>query len=110
VRTEPQPRVASQARQPRAESQNPVGIRWTRLTTRRWLRLPHASVSGSVSGSESKKKWSLRFDPELELELELELDPDPDPDADADPDPDADAELANLNSIPNGNRFGAAMS
>ncbi len=68
--------------------------------------MPHAS--GSVSGSESKTKWSLLFDldlePELELGLGLELG------LDADPDPDADAELANLNSIPNGNRFGAAMS
>jgi len=60
--------------------------------------LPHASVSGS----ESKTKRSLRFDPALEPELGLDADPDPDPDPDA--------ELANLNSTPNGNGFGAAMS
>ena len=35
-----------------------------------WLPLPHASVSGSVSPSESKTKWSMRFDPDPDSELD----------------------------------------
>jgi len=40
--------------------------------------LPHASVSGSVSPSESKTQRSIGFVPELELELELLLELVPD--------------------------------